>query len=145
VVRNDLEFVRRIVAFLDGRGIETLIFGGSAEELHGLCSERAHGDLDLLYPAEDFGLVDALVRAGELSEIRGKRFPHKRAFVVDAVAVEVFLIQRDRGGPYTVFWGDVRHDRPPAKHEVIGGLRVAAASTLTSYRRSYDQLRVRGA
>jgi hypothetical protein len=119
VVRNDLEFVRGIVAFLDGHGVETLIFGGWAEELHGLCSERAHGDLDLLYPAEDFGCIDALVRAGELSEIRGKRFPHKRAFIVDGLAIEIFLVQDDAGGPYTVFWGDVRHDWPPAGHEVI--------------------------
>jgi hypothetical protein len=31
---------------VDGHGIETVIFGGWAEELRGLCAERPHGDID---------------------------------------------------------------------------------------------------
>ena len=142
MVRNDLEFVRRIVAYLDGQGIETVIFGGWAEELHGLCPARGHRDLDLLYPAEDFALVDALIRAGDLNEIIGKRLPHKRAFAIDGVAIEIFLVQDDATGPYTIFSAGVRHVWPRAQHDTVDGLRVAAVPTLASYRSSHDRIHV---
>ena len=59
--------------------------------MRGLCEPRSHADVDLLYPGEDFAAVERLLGESELKEIEGKRFPHKRAFLFEAVMVEAFL------------------------------------------------------
>jgi len=64
-----------------------------------------------LHQAQDFSVVDGLLRHRTLEEIEGKRFAHKRAFLLDGVLVELFLIERDRG-LFTSFWAKSRHDWP---------------------------------
>ena len=46
-----------------------------------------------LHQAQDFSVVDGLLRHRTLEEIEGKRFAHKRAFLLDGVLVELFLIE----------------------------------------------------
>ncbi len=78
---NDLRHVRHVMALLESHGVATWLFGGWAEELHGMVPPRDHADVDLLYPATSFAPVDRFLRRGEVQEIAAKRFPHKRAFV----------------------------------------------------------------
>jgi len=73
-----------------------------------------------LHQAQDFSVVDGLLRHRTLEEIEGKRFAHKHAFLLDGVLVELFLIERDDRGLFTSFWAKSRHDcrrmscrRPP--------------------------------
>lgn len=141
---NDLAFARNVTARLAAAGVLTWVFGGWAEELLRLRPARAHRDLDLLYPAADFTDADTFMASGsQVTEITGKRFPHKRAFLDDGIMVELLLVQSPSPGKYvTIFWGDTPHQWP---HDVIsstaGGLRVASAASLRSYRASHPRLR----
>ena len=129
---NDVDFLRWVTAFLATRGIETWIFGGWGEELRGLIRPRDHVDVDLLYPAESWHQVDGL----DLKFVEGKRFPWKRAFVLDGVTVELFLVRRDEQGWYT----DLRRRRhrwPTNVFSSTGLLPVASTAALASYRHSY--------
>lgn len=129
---NDVVFVERVQTMLRAKGVETWVFGGWAEELRGLIRPRDHADLDLLYPAESWRKVDAL----DLDWIEGKRFPWKRAFALEAVAVELFLVRRDEQGWYTALRQRV-HRWPDDVLASNGHLRVASAAALASSRHSY--------
>jgi hypothetical protein len=125
-------FVERTQSLLRARGIQTWVFGGWGEELRGLIRPRDHADLDLLYPAETWAEVDAL----DLDWIEGKRFPWKRAFVIEATLVELFLVRRDGHGWYTTLARRV-HRWPENVLASHGHLRVASAAALASARHSY--------
>ncbi|MET9312988.1 hypothetical protein ABZX12_14250 [Kribbella sp. NPDC003505] len=131
--------MRDAVGRLEGAGVRTWLFGGWASELLGLSRPRAHQDLDLLYPADNFETVDGYLRSGDVREIVAKRFPHKRAFEVDGIRVELFLVQP---GLYTDFWGATRHTWPANVFDVeAGGLRVASAMALLEFRDAWEELR----
>jgi hypothetical protein len=129
---NDLAFVERAVAFLQAKGVNAWVFGGWGEQLRGLIKPRDHVDLDLLFPGPDWRDVDCL----DLAFIPGKRFPWKRAFVLDGIVVELFLVQRDEQGWYTQLKRR-RHDWPGDVFEEPGRLPVASTAALASYRHSY--------
>jgi hypothetical protein len=129
---NDLAFVERAQTLLRSKGVETWVSGGWGEELRGLIKPRAHADLDLLYPAERWDDVDALY----LDWIDAKRFAWKRAFVLEAVTVELFLVQRDEDGWYTTL-ARRTHRWPDNLLTSNGHLRVASTAALASYRHSY--------
>lgn len=129
---NDLVFVERAQTTLRARGIETWVFGGWGEELRGLIRPREHADLDLLYAAGSWDDVDALT----LDWIEAKRYPWKRAFVLEGVNVELFLVQRDEQGWYTALARRV-HRWPENVLASNGHLRVASTAALASYRHSY--------
>ena len=116
------------------------MFGGWAEEIHGLSLPPQHADIDLLYPAANFDRIDALRREGELSEIVAKRFPHKRALDVDGVMVELFLAQRDGTGMHTDFWGSVRHDWPSDTLCTREGIPVVSKTALAGYRTDHERV-----
>ena len=129
---NDLAFVQRAVGLLDAHEIETWIFGGWGEELRGLIKPREHVDVDLLYPAEDWDAVDAL----PFDWIEGKHFEWKRAFVLEATMVELFLVERDEHGWYTQLQRR-RHNWPENLLTTNGKLRIASTAALASFRHSY--------
>ncbi len=129
---NDVAFVERAVSLLTSQGIDTWVFGGWGEELRGLILPRDHVDLDLLYAAEDWDAVDVL----DLDWLEGKRFPWKRAFVLEDVAVELFLVQRDDRGWYTQLQRR-RHDWPENLLGANGRLPIASTAALASFRHSY--------
>jgi hypothetical protein len=129
---NDLSFVERAVGLLTSRGIDTWVFGGWGEELRGLILPREHVDLDLLYAADDWNEVDAL----HLDWIEGKRFAWKRAFRLEGIMVELFLVQRDEHGWFTQLKRR-RHDWPENLLGSNGHLPVASTAALASYRHSY--------
>ena len=129
---NDLAFVERAVRLLGSKGVDTWVFGGWGEELRGLIKPREHVDLDLLHPAESWAEVDEL----HLDWIEAKRFPWKRAFVLEGIAVELFLVQRDEHGWYTQLKRR-RHDWPGTLLGTNGQLPVASTAALAGMRHSY--------
>lgn len=117
--RNDLRFMRETVGLLETAGIAVWVFGGWAEELLGLAAPRPHQDLDLIYPAGSFALLDAVLMAGcGLAKITARRLPHERAFTRQSVMIELILVQpaspRSSGTGSRCSWSGrvVRHDRP---------------------------------
>lgn len=133
---NDLPFVERTLALLADEGIAAWVFGGWAEELLGLTEPRVHGDLDLLVAAEDWRTVDRLLE--RLDEIPAKRFEHKRAFMLDGVMVELFLVRRDGEGLFTSFWGV----RRPWRDDTLdddSSLPVASAAAVAGYRAEHPR------
>jgi hypothetical protein len=124
---NDLTFVLRVVDLLASHGLRTWVFGGWAEELRGLTVPRTHRDVDLLYPAPGFARLDAV----DFDWIAAKRFPHKRAFLLDGVMVELLLVARDEDG-----WHTGAHRWPANVFASAGRLPVASADALSAYRAS---------
>ena len=142
---NDSAFVMKVTSLLGDGLVNVWLFGGWAEELQGIVPARAHRDVDLLHPADDFARVDALLRTEPaLTEIVAKRFDHKRAFVLDGVMVELLLVRSDPDGYYTDLAGGVRHRWPSdVFDERQIGLRVASVNALVGYRRMVER-RARG-
>ena len=140
---NDHGFVLKVTSLLDEALVRVWVFGGWAEELQGLVPARAHRDVDLLHLGENFARVDALLRAEPgLTEIVAKRFAHKRAFLLDGVMVELFLVQSAADGYYTDLPGGVKHRWPANVFEERQlGLRVASVDALVGYRRMIERRR----
>jgi len=91
---NTLPLLLSRVRQLSDAGIAAWIAGGWAEELCGMIEARAHGDIDLLYPAEDFSRLDLYIASrAEMREIVPKRFSHKRAVTLRGVMIEFFLLK----------------------------------------------------
>jgi hypothetical protein len=132
---NDLAYVRRVLDLLAAHDLRAWVFGGWGEELHGMIEPRPHKDVDLLYPAPDFAAVDAFLSRGIVDEIAAKRFPHKRAFELDGVMTELFLLQPDAaGGYYTCFWDQHRYDWPADVLDQAQDLPVASVAALEAFR-----------
>ena len=129
---NDLAFVERAVDLLASKGIDSWVFGGWGEELRGLILPREHVDLDLLYAAEDWDEIDTLY----LDWIEAKRYPWKRAFTFEGLAVELFLVQRDQRGWFTQL-ARRRHNWPENLLSTNGRLPIASTAALAGYRHSY--------
>jgi hypothetical protein len=138
--RNGLDFVRGVLALLARHQAHCWLFGGWAEELRGDAPPREHRDVDLLYPAADFELVDELIRERGLREIEAKRLVHKRALILGGIVVEIVLVQRDADGYFTEF-GAQRHGWPKDVLSRVGGIPVASEAALAGYRASFEELR----
>lgn len=132
---NNLAHVVQVMTLLEEHGVTTWLFGGWAEELHGLIAPRDHLDVDLLYLGTDFELVDHFIQQGGVSEIVEKRFPHKRAFVFAEVMTEIILVQPDLS---TTFGERKRYTWPSNTFESIDGpILLASPSALASYRSAH--------
>ena len=135
-----MTLVDRALGLLVAEAAACWVFGGWAEQLRGLCPPRRHKDLDLLYAAQSFAAVERMLAVRRLEEIKRKRFRHKRAFLVEGVMVELFLVERDASGLFTNFWGRCRHDWPA---DVLSSVRerpVASAAALVGYRSAHRKL-----
>jgi hypothetical protein len=120
-----------ILRRLEDAGIRTWVAGGWAQELQKLIEPRAHKDIDLFHPAEDFAEVDAfLASAPDLEEIGELHFPHKRGFNFQGVTVEVLLLQ-PRGDAYiTDYWNRLCVTWPRDTLSEHDGLRVVSAQAV---------------
>lgn len=126
--------------------IATWLAGGWAEELWGMCSPRAHGDVDLLYVAPNFHQVDHwLAHTGDLAPIAGKRFWHKRAMLYEQIMIEVVLLEPHAGGYITHYFGQKYPLIWP--HGSLGTLSlrgslipVASCQALKLHRQAYPQI-----
>lgn len=140
---NTPDFVAGIIGNLSGYGFDCALFGGWAEEALGLCSARPHGDIDLLLQAPSFERLDDVFAAllNGIEEIPLKRFAHKRAFLLNGIAVEMILVNQTNGAASTWFWGDVRFDWPVplAGLGVLHGypLTITSRANLNRYRANF--------
>ena len=137
------EHVFSVLTRLERHGIDCLLFGGWAEEALRLATPRSHRDIDLLLPASSFSCLDKLLQsqAAEFSEIRLKRFAHKRAFLCGGGMVEIILVQESEQCAVTNFWGDNPfHWKLPLEEECYLAkrrLRAASRENLAFYRQHH--------
>jgi hypothetical protein len=141
---NTLPFLLSIIRLLTDAQVTTWVFGGWVEELWQISAPRAHNDIDLLYPADDFVHVDRWIVATEgITEIAGKRFSHKRAVIYRQVMIEFLLLERVHDGHQTNFLsGLYALEWPPdtLRYTISIAdcvLQVASPDTLTCYRREH--------
>jgi hypothetical protein len=132
MVSSSILLLRSVVGALEQAGIAVLVFGGWAEELHGLIPARDHRDIDLLLIDPDERALAAFLDAR--AEILEKRSSHKRAFEVDGVLVELFIAHSEKGERVTYFWRDLRWVWPAHVSVSIAGLRVTSRAALAGYR-----------
>jgi hypothetical protein len=91
---NTFSFVNHLLHTLAAAHTRSWLFGGWAEEVWGVIAPRPHNDIDLLYPAADFGTLDQFIGTNpSMAEILAKRFSHKRAVMYHDVMVEWFLLE----------------------------------------------------
>jgi hypothetical protein len=88
--RGDLP--RRAVRMVEDAGFHAALVGGWSRELTGLNPPWEHSDIDLIVTDADIDALDAWLSTQD--EIALKRFPHKRAFLLDDVMVEIHLLCR---------------------------------------------------
>lgn len=136
---NDLNLVKRVVAELTSYDLEVVVFGGWAEELLGIIDSRAHKDIDLLLIDSDFTGLESYLENTSYKEIKEKRFEHKRAFLIEGVMIELFLVEHDTKGHFTKFWGK-RYDWPEKISQEIDDLSVASAEMTRAYRADYEKI-----
>ncbi len=144
---NTLDFVLGVIDRLARADIHTWLSGGWAEELHGMRQPQPHRDVDLLYPTPTFARLDAwLPAATDLTDIPGKRFSHKRAFLCEGVMIETVLLEPDDRGAYhtSFFDGRYRLDWP---HDSLGwlmvgahGVPIASRTALRMYRHHHERI-----
>jgi hypothetical protein len=90
---NTLKFLCSTLSRFQHVGIQLWAFGGWAEELWQMAPPRPHNDIDLLYPAASFDMLDRVIAAeSAFIEIPLKRFSHKRAVTYAGVMLEFFLV-----------------------------------------------------
>jgi tRNA nucleotidyltransferase/poly(A) polymerase len=82
----------RALELVDAAGFQAALVGGWSRELLGLEPPRPHSDIDLVVTDADVAQLDAWLSTQD--EIRAKRFPHKRAFRLEGVMVELHLVRR---------------------------------------------------
>ena len=130
-----LSLLRSVVGSLEQAGFAVLVFGGWAEELHGLVARKAHQDIDLMLIDPDDVVLEAFLDAR--GEIVAKRASHKRAFEVDGALVELFIARSEGGRHVTYFWDQVRWVWPTDDPVSVAGVRLASRAALDDYRNSW--------
>ncbi len=144
---NDRAFLREIFTSCWQKKIGVFVFGGWAEELWGVSEPRIHTDIDFLYPAADFSMLDTTIQGTEeWLEMLPKRFPHKRAISVRGIMVEFFLVQSDTDGPYTCFFDNLCIRWPADTFDYTTSLlgtevNIASQSALEKYRNDHASVR----
>lgn len=136
--------VEALVRQLAAHSVRAWLFGGWAEQVHRLAPPRLHKDVDLLYPAPDFALLDAFMRTSGVREYDVKRSPCSRGFDHDGELVEFYLVQSNAECVFTDFWGYL-HRWPADTLTDSSDCPVASAASLASARsvwthveRAYD-------
>lgn len=145
-MENNITFLTTAYTLLYNAGIPVVVFGGWAEEVQGVIQPRPHKDVDLLYEAEDFTVVDRfLATHEEAKEILPKHFPHKRAFMFRGVMVELLLLQKEGDRLITNFWNEYKFEWPldlATPVVLLDGviLSVATPAVLTLYREKFSEI-----
>jgi hypothetical protein len=79
----------------------------------------------------------------DIQEIEGKRFPHKRAFLLENIMVEFVLVKKDADGYITHFFEKYRYKWPTNTFDgsiIKNGTKINIASkeALKMYRKDYN-------
>ncbi len=141
---NSFAFICSTLDRFQQAGIALWVFGGWAEEIWQITPPRPHNDIDLLYPAESFDMLDRVIAADPaFVEIPPKRFSHKRAILYQRVMVEFFLVQGMAphfvtsffDGRYLFHWpSDIFTRTVCVDQQTIG---VASRTVLAQYRQQH--------
>lgn len=123
-MQAELALLHGVVDGLTGAGLDVRLIGGWAEEILGLARPGPHRDIDLLVIDADPQDLDAFL-AGQ-DEVALKHLPHKRAYVVNGVVVELLLVSRGPNGAVTHFWDEHSFHWPASIKELsdVAGLPV---------------------
>ncbi len=146
MAENTLGLVAEVIKTLADAHIKTWLFGGWAEELLEIRPAGLHKDIDLLYPAQDFDLLDNFLQTQtDMSEVLSKRFGHKRAFQWRTVLVEVFLVRSEAAGFATNFFDTYQFAWPQdtfsASAQSFGRQYLTASSAaLRHYREQHENV-----
>jgi len=125
---------------LSRHGLEPLLFGGWAKELHGAWSYGPHDDLDLLVVVDDLARVDDCIRALGREPVPEKRHVHKRAYRWAGMLVEIFQVEASDEGFSTHCYGHHRHRWQRPLWQEIDTWRVVTADNIRSYERDYHHV-----
>ena len=142
---NSVHFLCSTLDRFQHAGIALWTFGGWAEELWQRIPARTHNDIDFLYPAASFELLDNIIATESFlfSKIPEKHFSHKRAILSGGVMLEFLLVQTSAPTFVTSFFdGHYRLQWPADTFDhslAVGQKRVAVASraALMHYRRNH--------
>jgi hypothetical protein len=137
----ELDWVLRELASLSAHGLAPVLFGGWAKELLAAWPGGPHDDLDVLVRARQIDELDAFILARGGQPFAPKRHPHKRAYVVSGILVELFLVTADRDDLVTDFYGRYRRvwTAPISRPLVVAGRRIELATpdTIVAYERDH--------
>jgi len=144
---NTLPFVLAILERFEAAKLPIWLFGGWAEEVWGISAPRTHHDIDLLYVAESFDILDQYIdHTSTCTEIRAKRFSHKRAVLFQGVMIEFILVESQIEGYHTQFFTnlyelawpcDLLDYRLPIQEQVAP---IASKAALELYRHNHSQI-----
>jgi hypothetical protein len=103
---NTLGLLEHVLLLLQEHNLHCYVFWWWAEELLWMSEPRSHNDIDLIYFGNNFDIVDRFLSTLPhwIQELSSKRFEHKRAFLIDDVVCELFLVSRSKEGLETNFW-----------------------------------------
>ncbi len=103
---NTLVLLENVLLLLKENKLKCYLFWWWAEELLWMTEPRPHNDIDLIYFGENFYILDEflLELPNWIEELASKRFEHKRAFLIDDIVVELFLVSRYNENLETNFW-----------------------------------------
>jgi len=105
---NTLPFVLATLKSFDIARLPVWLFGGWAEEAWGISAPHPHYDIDLLYVAPTFDALDQYIdQTSTFTEIRAKRFSHKRAVLHQGVMIEFILVEPQIEGYRSRFFIDL--------------------------------------
>jgi len=91
-MNGDRSLTIRALRMVEHAGFTVALVGGWSRELLGLQPPGPHSDVDLVVTDADIDALDRWLTSQD--EIVAKRFPHKRAFRLDGIMVELHLVTR---------------------------------------------------
>jgi len=144
-INNTKPKLLEIVTKLQNEGLEIVVFGGWSAELQGIENARLHSDIDLLILDGDFNHLVKFITHNEWEVI--KSYSHKKAFIVDSIMVEVFLVKIDDNELATEFIGEegsvVFHwpSKLFIKRTTEGtSIKLATKNAMSKYRKNHAKI-----
>lgn len=103
---NTLILLENVLLLLKENKLNCYLFWWWAEELLWMIEPRSHNDIDLIYFDKNFDILDEFLSKlpNGIQELTSKRFEHKRAFIIDDVVCELFLVSKSQKKIETNFW-----------------------------------------
>ncbi len=132
---NNIDFLKQVYELLKNNSIETYIFGGWAEELHGMTDPRNHKDIDLLYISNNWEAVDSFLEIHKF-EVK-KIFSHKRAFLYQGILIELFLVSKENDNYHTNFFSKYLYTWPISTFTDNSNLKICSTESLIDYRKKH--------
>ncbi len=144
-INNTKSKLLEIVTSLEAEGLKIVIFGGWSAELQKIEKIRPHSDIDLLILDEDFNSLIEFINRNNWEIV--KSYSHKKAFMVDGIMVEVFLVKVDDNEFTTEFTGEERSVVFHWPNQLFeerairsSSLKLATKDAMDKYRKSHKRI-----